>query len=1612
VKPFVLRGGVDQITPKALCPPGKLEDCFNYEVGRDYGYASIQGFEAFDGHISPSTRDIWDLAVAHTKITPVDAEQTFFFNQATGKTAWFDDTGTRLFALLADGTVYGYRLTTAWDISTAQEVYNETFTGDIACTDAVHGDNGNKLYILGDADNEITQYFLQSQWTGKQTADTPLTLDVSSEETLLYGLDISADGTELYIMGNTGGVRSVHQYTLSTAWDISSATLTNSESVGGPAGAPFGFGFIGNGYLFYISDNGDDVALYSCSTAWDISTFAYVNSFDVSGTASDLRNVSVDASGSRLLLYSISDYNFYKFHVAPLVNENMTWTHTEDTNVVRDSGDLGVVISAERGAVNTTIRFAYWNQDDQRPNGAQIVGDDSGVAIEPIADTVDYVDEFDVSPNMSDPKAIWFKPNGTFMYVCGTNDTNIHTYSLSTVWDITSAVHSTSNALMKSTGMHLTSDGFNLYLLGFTSSNNYFVRHYLLDKAFKFSTVTVVAEYGVMEEAVSAPQGLRFSSDGSKMYVCDSTDIHQYALSTAWDITTASYEGAIAAAGGRPAGLPLDVWFTADGTRMYVAASPGSLWIHTCKDPWNVLTSTYDGQKSAIISASGCNGLFVKDDYTAFYTCEHGTAEKVHEVAISPAMSLTPLEEVATDQSDYFDQLYNASQVLRSAITPVPGTGPVSGIKWYKNQQTAIRDYFTYRFYGGGDTGSVNPLTEPSVGQHVVITNEDNTVDGLEGIVREVVTEEGAFVDQDAQGYITIEPYDIQFDWAARVGDATNPNKLKALTEVYFSSGDTEPSVGDVITGATSAEAFTIHRIELHSGAWLDADAAGVMYGEGTGHTGGFTYGEQANNTTTTDTNVLTIDLELFGTATEIVIYGVDKNWRSHHAGMYRSSRTGWQKVDLGWEIRFDTGTTEPTPVPVGAATSSQNVVDTGLVAVTNQVDLGGWSASSGSEIDAVASSGGAYVNNTSTSTDTHMPPYLRSGDYFLVGTNFDIPSDARIVGIEFEITAKDAATSGGCLVDIQPCKLQSGTPNGPQYDGVKTKRQAPDDLTSSFVAYTFGGENDMWGLDLTPDDVATQFGVKFRSEIYDAALTNVQIDYIRIRIHYVELSSEVYFYDSVGLADYATANLIQTHLETGAWDGSGTGIMQIADLTRKLIPTKNIQIRDTAAGGGNLLANLVGSEIKISLPGSADLKNHSSKYQMIAENAYANDDLESVYLVSGAGRALTYDGEHVRVIYSGLAESLDKPRHIELFQFRLWLGYGWGEAAISVAGDPLSFDGTLNAVATGYGRPITGFTKLAGKTMGVFTDQATYAVTVEGSDFDQQTIAPRNGAVEYTVQDVGTIPIYADPRGITRAFSTDKYGDFEATRVSHVVHPWLLDRLQSLVHDSVRDDKVVATSVARLKSQYRMYFADGYRLTMTLFSDDEQPPEFTFQKLYTGADEDQYIKVLATDSDVDDEGRDRLFFTMDINPDYSHGADLGYVYEDDRGTSFNGDSFTRWIETTPIAGRDISFNTVWSTWHLYGMAHGWAALALTSEVDLAHPADPDNDTEDANYSIALGASSNPVSTKYETYFNKDRLQQRGRHISLRLQNASDRELPHVLQHIVLLEEKQARPER
>ena len=136
--------------------------------------------------------------------------------------------------------------------------------------------------------------------TSSMTATT--NFNVGTYEINPCGLAFKSDGTKVYVVGLTNDT--VYQFSLSTAWDISSASYDNkSLSVTAEGGSPQGVHFDSNGSYMWTVDSGSDrLRVYTLSTAWDISTGTAATSFLMTPTNYGAADLYVKEGGQRVFV--------------------------------------------------------------------------------------------------------------------------------------------------------------------------------------------------------------------------------------------------------------------------------------------------------------------------------------------------------------------------------------------------------------------------------------------------------------------------------------------------------------------------------------------------------------------------------------------------------------------------------------------------------------------------------------------------------------------------------------------------------------------------------------------------------------------------------------------------------------------------------------------------------------------------------------------------------------------------------------------------------------------------------------------------------------------------------------------------------------------------------------------------------------------------------------------------------------------------------------------------------------------------------------------------------------------------------------------------------------
>ena len=150
---------------------------------------------------------------------------------------------------------------------------------------------------------------------------------------------------------------------------------------------------------------------------------------------------------------------------------------------------------------------------------------------------------FSVSSQTTSPRAVYIKPDGTKMYVCNFSG-YIYQYSLSTAWDVSTATLDGTGTINDGSitpkGMFIKSDGLKAYFIA-----EYNILQWDLSSAWDFVGYSRSGSDKFIGASISEYNGtgIAFSSDGLKCFVLgqDLYTLFEFSLSSAWDISTASY---------------------------------------------------------------------------------------------------------------------------------------------------------------------------------------------------------------------------------------------------------------------------------------------------------------------------------------------------------------------------------------------------------------------------------------------------------------------------------------------------------------------------------------------------------------------------------------------------------------------------------------------------------------------------------------------------------------------------------------------------------------------------------------------------------------------------------------------------------------------------------------------------------------------------------------------------------------------------------------------------------------------------------------------------------------------------------------------------------------
>ena len=259
----------------------------------------------------------------------------------------FNPDGTKMFVVGRAGKdINEYTLSTGFDVSTASfvdsfDVRNE----ETQPKGLAFNNDGTKMFVVGYADDEVLEYNLSSGFD-VSTATFVDGFSVRSEDLIPSGLAFNNDGTKMFVVGQQDD--DVNEYTLSTGFDVSTASFVDAFDVSNEESSPLDLKFNHNGTRMFVTGyNGKDVNEYTLSTGFDVSTASFVDSFSVSSEESAPTGLAFNDDGTKMFVSGKTgdDVNEYTLSCAYKVTSSSTCDDPSTIKEVRGLIDAQIEIA-------------------------------------------------------------------------------------------------------------------------------------------------------------------------------------------------------------------------------------------------------------------------------------------------------------------------------------------------------------------------------------------------------------------------------------------------------------------------------------------------------------------------------------------------------------------------------------------------------------------------------------------------------------------------------------------------------------------------------------------------------------------------------------------------------------------------------------------------------------------------------------------------------------------------------------------------------------------------------------------------------------------------------------------------------------------------------------------------------------------------------------------------------------------------------------------------------------------------------------------------------------------------------------------------------------------
>jgi len=260
--------------------------------------------------------------------------------------------------------------------------------------------------------------------------------------------------------------------------------------------------------------------------------------------------------------------------------------------------------------------------------------DPIGLAWDIVGATDDLVE---LTTTHTTPSSIELSGDGTKIYVLDTSGATVYEWDLSTAYNVSTGSYNSVSKLLSSqasfpTQTYFKPDGTKMVMIGVTN-DVFSMYRYTLSTAWDLSTLSYDSNTKDISFWVTSSYAMAFKPDGTKAYCNNDEFILQFSLSTAFDLTSLTYDSISFSVGTQELN-PRGLKFRPNGKSFFITGpNSDSVWQYNMSTAWDLSTASYDSEYF-VFSTTSPWGLEFKPDGTKMYMFDSVT-KKIYTFSIN-----------------------------------------------------------------------------------------------------------------------------------------------------------------------------------------------------------------------------------------------------------------------------------------------------------------------------------------------------------------------------------------------------------------------------------------------------------------------------------------------------------------------------------------------------------------------------------------------------------------------------------------------------------------------------------------------------------------------------------------------------------------------------------------------------------------------------------------------------------------------------------------------------------------------------------------------------------------------------------------------------------------